>query len=148
MEAMEDVDGSSVVVLQRGSHHHVVVGVLIEVPNGGDGGAESGILVVAGILQRPVINKPVLQHQGGTRLSLSPPHFPPGVPLSGFLKRGDRGGSCCPPPGSAAGGCWPLWGSPVSPMDSQVKAGVRRPSPAPVPVSGCRRTLGLALGLH
>lgn len=57
---MEDVDGACMVVLQRGSHHHVVVGILIEVLHRGDGGPESGILVTVGILQRPVINKPIL----------------------------------------------------------------------------------------
>lgn len=57
---MEDVDGACMVVFQRGSHHHVVVGILIEVPHRGDGGPESGILVTVGILQRPVINKPIL----------------------------------------------------------------------------------------
>lgn len=63
LEAMEDIDDSSVVVLQRGSHHHVVVGILIEVLNRGDGGAESGILVTVGILQCSIVNKPVLRNQ-------------------------------------------------------------------------------------
>lgn len=60
LEAMEDIDGTSVVVLQRGSHHHVVVGILIEVLYCGDGGSESGILVTAGILQCSIINEPIL----------------------------------------------------------------------------------------
>lgn len=64
LEAVEDVDGSSVVVLQRGSHHHVVVGILIEVPDRGDGGTEAGILVIVRVLQGSIINKLVLQNQG------------------------------------------------------------------------------------
>lgn len=36
LEAMEDVDGPSVAVLQRGPHHHVIVGILVEVLNGGN----------------------------------------------------------------------------------------------------------------
>lgn len=36
LEAMEDVDGPSVTVLQRGPHHHVIVGILVEVLNGGN----------------------------------------------------------------------------------------------------------------
>ena len=64
MEAVVDVENAPVVVFQRGPHHHIVVGILIEVPNGGDGGAESGVLVTVGILQRSIVNKPVLQNQG------------------------------------------------------------------------------------
>lgn len=59
-EAVEDVHGPLVVVLQGRPHHHVVVGILIEVPHRDDGGPESGILVAVGILQRSVVNKPVL----------------------------------------------------------------------------------------
>lgn len=67
MEAMEDVDGAPMTVFQRGSHHHVIVGVLVEVSNGGDGRPESGVLVTLGILQGSIVNKPVLQNQGQDR---------------------------------------------------------------------------------
>lgn len=60
LEAMEDVDGPSVAVFQRGPHHHVIVGILVEVLNGGDAGPEPGVLVAVGILQSAIINKPVL----------------------------------------------------------------------------------------
>lgn len=64
LEAVEDIDGTFVVVLQRGSHHHVVVGILIEVLYCGDGGPESGILVTVRILQCSIINEPILEDQG------------------------------------------------------------------------------------
>lgn len=60
LEAMEDVDGPSVAVLQRGPHHHIIVGILVEVLNRGDAGPEPGVLVAVGILQSVIINKPVL----------------------------------------------------------------------------------------
>lgn len=60
LEAMEDVDSPSVAVLQRGPHHHVIVGILVEILNGGDAGPEPGVLVAVGILQSAIINKPAL----------------------------------------------------------------------------------------
>lgn len=60
LEAMEDVDGPPVAVFQRGPYHHVIVGILVEVLNGGNAGPKPGVLVAVRILQSAIINKPVL----------------------------------------------------------------------------------------
>lgn len=60
LESQENVDGSLVLVLQRGPHHQVIVGVLVEVGDGGNAGAESGILVTLEVHEGPAGDKEVL----------------------------------------------------------------------------------------
>lgn len=114
---MEDVDGASVVVLQRGSHHHIVVGILVEVPHGGDGGPESGILVAVGVLQRSVIDEPGLYKQGQEKARAL------GSILSGLQRLPSI--PCPPWPGSGG-----LASGPVPLADAGVRQG---PGRVPVP---------------
>ena len=150
---MVDVDDAPVVVFQRGSHHHIVVGILIEVPNGGNGGAESGVLVTMGILQRSIVNKPVLQNQGqekaqgdlarSLRVMTHPGlHHPFCVSLCLSRYRNPRTEEL-PLQSGSAGMRWPPL--PSFPHGHPIKAWVRCPwkagqHPRAVPVSGCRRT--------
>lgn len=49
--AVEDVDGTAVVLLQRSSNHHIIVGVTIEVRHGRHSRAKAGILTLVLNLQ-------------------------------------------------------------------------------------------------
>lgn len=151
---MEDVDGSFVVVLQRGPHHHIVVGILIEVAHPDDGGPESGVLVVVGILQCPVVNKPVLEKQGQEKaqgdlaraLGVTTPSGlqPPLSPLSQPLSSGYRGAS------SLLGLAQQrAWASPVTQLSSW-KPGRRKAPGAPgwLPVVPPKQYLSQVVDVH
>lgn len=137
LEAVEDIDGTFVVVLQRGSHHHVVVGILIEVLYCGDGGPESGILVTVRILQCSIRNEPILEDQGQAKaqgdLARAPESRSPLIcsifPASPLWPHqpSDRGGSYLPWPGSAQQVSPGLSSDPVYRVEPRVPLGGCQP---------------------
>lgn len=68
--AKENINGSSVVVFQRRSHHQVVEAVAVQVGDGSQSGAETGVLAAVVDLERAFKDKTVLRHRREIQSSL------------------------------------------------------------------------------
>lgn len=60
---MEDINCSLVLILERRTHHHIIVRILIHVRHGRNAGTKSRILVAWQVFQSPVGNKSVLERK-------------------------------------------------------------------------------------